>query len=270
MSGYPPNQGYPSQGYPPPPQGGPQQNQGGPQQNQGGHSNFPGGFNFQGNPPQQQQQGASAPYGSSQTSSSYGPPSGAHPPQGGSYGPPGGAPPQGGSYGQSGGPPPGVAVCPPKPSGNPQHPALDWVYASGGSIPPNAVQGGVETDGKPLFIARQFYQGGLHIGKAAPHLKGIAIGFGGKEISLKDYYVLCGDARQLRWVECHGTCNPDNWKPIEAGHENDGKPLFVAKTRYDGGEHIGKVGTHLKGGMCFGYGGKEKTTKDAYYVLAYL
>ncbi|ORX93510.1 hypothetical protein K493DRAFT_338247 [Basidiobolus meristosporus CBS 931.73] len=267
MSGYPPNQGYPSQGYPPPPQGG-------PQQNQGGQSGFPGGFNFQGQPPQGQQnpgapyggsqQGQGGPYGGApQGQGSYGPPG-----QGGSYGPPPGVavcPPKPGS-----GPPPGAAVCPPKPGGNPHQPAFDWIYASGGSIPPNAVQGGVEADGKPLFIARQFYQGGLHIGKAAPHLKGIAIGYGGKEISLKDYYVLCGDARQLRWVECHGTCNPDNWRPIEAGHENDGKPLFIAKTRYDGGEHIGKVGTHLKGGMCFGYGGKEKTTKDAYYVLAYL
>ncbi|KAK9768710.1 hypothetical protein K7432_000463 [Basidiobolus ranarum] len=251
-------------------------NQGNPEHNQGSQAPFPGGFNFGGQPPQEQQRGM----GGSSTQAHGGPysppptqgsPNGAQntsyglppPQQGGSHCPPNGA------QSNSNQLPPGVAVCPPHPNGNPK-PPYDWIYASGGAIPPNAVQGGVESDGKPLFIARQFYQGGLHVGKAAPHLKSISIGYGGKEINLKDYYVLCGDARQLRWVECHGVCKPDNWRPIEAGHESDGKPLFVSKTRYDGGEHVGKAGTHLNGGMSFGFGGKEKTTKDSYFVLAYL
>ncbi|KAK9719240.1 hypothetical protein K7432_004934 [Basidiobolus ranarum] len=151
-----------------------------------------------------------------------------------------------------------------------QKPKFEWVHATDGSVPPNAVQGGIEADGKPLFIARQYYQGGLHPGKAAPHLKGLAIGYAGKEITLKEYYVLCGDARQLRWIECKGPVRTDSWKPIEGCEEKDGKPLYVAKVRTQGGEHLGKTGPHLKGGMNYSYGGKEKTHKDTYYVLAYL
>ncbi|ORY02974.1 hypothetical protein K493DRAFT_334396 [Basidiobolus meristosporus CBS 931.73] len=291
MSGYPPNQGYPSQGYPPPPQGGPQDND---------RAFFPGGFHFGGHssqhPPAPGQTGPYSPpptQGGSQyppngppSGQPHFPPNGAPPGQSGPACPPNGAPPSqsgpacppnGAPPGQSGptrppngappgqtgpshppngappaqpcppggapngqgssatctntksspqGPPPGAAICPPNPNAKPNRPMLDWVYASGGSIPPNAVQGGVESDGKPLFIARQFYQGGLHVGKVGPHLKSISLGYDGKEINLKDYYVLCGDARQLRWVECHGICNPDNWRPVEAGHESDGKPLF--------------------------------------------
>ncbi|KAJ1838175.1 hypothetical protein LPJ57_011209, partial [Coemansia sp. RSA 486] len=36
---------------------------------------------------------------------------------------------------------------------------LQWVNASNGQIPPQAVQGGVETDGTPLFVARAMYKG---------------------------------------------------------------------------------------------------------------
>ncbi|ORX94950.1 hypothetical protein K493DRAFT_315259 [Basidiobolus meristosporus CBS 931.73] len=146
-------------------------------------------------------------------------------------------------------------------------PQLEWVFASKGQIPPNAVQGGVEPDGKPLFVARQFHDGGLHVGKAAPHLGGLNIGYGGKEVHFDDYYVLVGDARCLKWVEAKGPVQPQNWIPLEGGHEQDGKELFIGKTRYEGGEHIGKVGTHFKQGINFGYGGKEKQA-DSYYVLS--
>ncbi|ORX88770.1 hypothetical protein K493DRAFT_319211 [Basidiobolus meristosporus CBS 931.73] len=145
-------------------------------------------------------------------------------------------------------------------------PEFEWVYASGGSIPPNAVQGGYESDGRPLFIARYFHKDGLHIGKAAPHLKGINFGYDGKEHCKKEYYVLCGPASKLHWVQCEGPVNPTNWVPLEAGREADGKELFIAKIKYEGGEHIGKAGEHLLG-ICFPYGGKERI-EASYYVLA--
>ncbi|KAJ9061668.1 hypothetical protein DSO57_1018356 [Entomophthora muscae] len=91
-----------------------------------------------------------------------------------------------------------------------------WVKSSDGSIPPQAVQGGREIDGKPLYICRQWHKGGLHIGKTATHLNGCYIAYGGnlfsywcliwvgKEVFNKECYVLCGPATQLRWIECKG------------------------------------------------------------------
>ncbi|KAJ1655313.1 hypothetical protein IWQ61_004915 [Dispira simplex] len=145
-----------------------------------------------------------------------------------------------------------------------------WVPASNGSIPPNAVQGGRERDGKPLYIARQFYKGGLHPGKAAPHLDGCYIAYNGKEVQVKDYEVLCGPATALKWAACQGAINfaGTNVRPVVDCNEADGEPLYIAKTRYDGGEQIGKAGAHLRNGMVFGYADKERSAEE-YYVLCY-
>ncbi|KAJ1905014.1 hypothetical protein IWQ60_012357 [Tieghemiomyces parasiticus] len=147
---------------------------------------------------------------------------------------------------------------------------FQWVPASNGTIPPNAVQGGREGDGKPLYIARAFYKGGLQPGKAAPHLDGAYIAYDGKEVQLKEYFVLCGPGKALRWVACHGSVNfaGANVQPVSECHEESGEPLFIAKASYDGGEQIGKAGPHLRNGMVFGYADKERSAKE-YFVLAY-
>ncbi|KAI9297602.1 hypothetical protein K502DRAFT_323200 [Neoconidiobolus thromboides FSU 785] len=149
------------------------------------------------------------------------------------------------------------------------HPQLQWVRASNGIVPPNAVQGGSENDGRPLFIARTMYKGSLIPGKTAPHLEGCLISFGGKEVLEKEYEVLVGDARTLQWKECYGRLQVQGFTPLEAGHEGDGLELFIAKTRLQSGEVLGKVSINMSNGMAFGYGAKELFVKDTdvYYVL---
>lgn len=147
---------------------------------------------------------------------------------------------------------------------------LQWVSASNKSLPPNPVQGGIEDNGKPLFIARVMYGGGLHPGKFGQHLSGggCAIGYGNKEIYVDEYQVLCGDASKLRWVRQDGVLNINGFTPFPAGHEDSGEPLYVAKTLFDNSQQLGKCGAHIKKGMSFPYGHKEKTADD-YMVLAY-
>ncbi|KAJ1939190.1 hypothetical protein EC988_007383, partial [Linderina pennispora] len=95
---------------------------------------------------------------------------GGPPPGGFMQGGPGGPPPrQGGPYG---GPPPGGPQGgPPGGRASAGNHGFQWVSCSNGHIPPNAVQGGIERDGKPLFVARAMYKGGLHPGKAGPHIQ---------------------------------------------------------------------------------------------------
>ncbi|KAI7833714.1 hypothetical protein BX661DRAFT_177398 [Kickxella alabastrina] len=111
---------------------------------------------------------------------------------------------------------------------------LQWVSASNNHIPLNPVQGGIEKNGKPLFVARAMYKGGLHPGKG-----GCNIGWGHKEVAVADYQVLCGDA-----------------------------PLYIAKTLYEGSQQLGKCAPHIKKGMAFPYGHKERDCSE-YMVLAY-
>ncbi|KAJ2375822.1 hypothetical protein IW150_002335 [Coemansia sp. RSA 2607] len=148
--------------------------------------------------------------------------------------------------------------------------ALQWVSASNAHIPPNPVQGGIEKDGTPLFVARAFYKGGLHPGKAGQHLEngGCNIGWGHKEIAVDNYQVLCGDAANLRWVRQEGALDVQGFRPFPAGHEETGEPLFVAKTLHEGSQQLGKCAPHIKKGMAFPYNHKERTT-DQYMVLAY-
>ncbi|KAJ1678388.1 hypothetical protein EV182_004153 [Spiromyces aspiralis] len=146
-------------------------------------------------------------------------------------------------------------------------PEFQWVKATDRYIPPKAVQGGIEKTGEPLYIARAFFHGGLHPGKAGKHLsKGFSMSFDSKEINLSEYYVLCGNASRLRWVEQNGPVVIGDFTPVPGGHESGGETV---RSIYNGSQQIGKCASHLKKGMVFGYGGKEKN-EGTYNILAYV
>ncbi|KAJ1812869.1 hypothetical protein LPJ56_005357, partial [Coemansia sp. RSA 2599] len=204
------------------------------------------------------QGGMTGPYG-------QGPPQGRHPPQQQQQqqqhhqGPPGMGMGPGGfaPLRQGGGPPPnmgpsggGYGGARPQERGANAARGLQWVNASNGQIPPQAVQGGVEADGTPLFVARAMYKGGLHPGKAGPHIQdgGCAIGWGHKEVNVPEYQVLCGDASQLRWINQSKELVIQGFRPVDAGHEETGEPLYVAKTLYEGSQQLGKCAPHIKKG----------------------
>lgn len=68
-----------------------------------------------------------------------------------------------------------------------------WIEASGGIIPEGAVACGYEANGEPLYAARAWYEGGLQIGKVRPGFDGANIPYGGDEITVNSYEVLCCD-----------------------------------------------------------------------------
>ncbi|KAJ9067233.1 hypothetical protein DSO57_1001348 [Entomophthora muscae] len=150
-----------------------------------------------------------------------------------------------------------------------EHYAFRWVYASGGDIPENAIVGGCEDDGTPLFVARHSYGGSLVIGKAAPHLNGMNFGFGGDEHHTHEYEVLIGDIRMVRWVPYSGCLTHCEYTPLKAGHEPNGQELFIAKARRGPGEVVGKVSTDMSNGMVYTYAGEERSIEynETYYVL---
>ncbi|EAU91343.1 hypothetical protein CC1G_07378 [Coprinopsis cinerea okayama7 len=73
--------------------------------------------------------------------------------------------------------------------------AVRWIPAAGKlniqALGARPVQGGVDTDGTPLFVVRANIKGGVHPGKASEKLKGAFIPYGGGEEEVQNYEVLC-------------------------------------------------------------------------------
>ena len=66
-----------------------------------------------------------------------------------------------------------------------------WVQASGGAIPAGAIVCGYDTNGEYLYAARAWYAGGLQLGKVRPEFGAANIAYGGREVKVYSYEVLC-------------------------------------------------------------------------------
>lgn len=64
-----------------------------------------------------------------------------------------------------------------------------WVDASGGMVPPGAVEGG--QDGEPLFVGRAHHEGALLPGKLKASHSVCYVSWGGEEHGKSDYQVFC-------------------------------------------------------------------------------
>lgn len=125
-----------------------------------------------------------------------------------------------------------------------------WInMMQGYPVPPGAVIGGYEPHQPlPLYVCRGNYNGGMHPGKLVGG--GCNFGWGGNEVRLAQYQVLVSRA-PLNWVPSSNGYAPPN--VVQGGYEN-GRPLAVCQTKYNGGMHPGK----LVGQTCnIGWGGRE-------------
>uniref|UniRef100_A0A034VRD5 Natterin-2 n=1 Tax=Bactrocera dorsalis TaxID=27457 RepID=A0A034VRD5_BACDO len=66
----------------------------------------------------------------------------------------------------------------------------EWVTSYGGSVPRNAVSGGITRHGERLYIGRVAYRNSLTIGKIHPSHGCLYIPFDGKELRFHSYEVL--------------------------------------------------------------------------------
>ncbi len=85
-----------------------------------------------------------------------------------------------------------------------------WLPAVRGAVPPGAVAHGRERDGRPQYICRATYDGGLHLGKVSPGSAGCLLVAHGSAIVRGSYQVLtevyapedarpASSARRSRW-----------------------------------------------------------------------
>merc|ERR1712212_352480 len=133
-----------------------------------------------------------------------------------------------------------------------QRMSIRWVSGCGSSVPSNAVPGGVDR-GTRLFVARASHAGSLVPGKLHPTYETVFVSYGGKEHTKgSGFEILTGEGFQ--WKAAENGRVPEG--AVQAGHEANGTPLYVARAKVDGVDSIGKVNTshndcHLP------YGGRE-------------
>ncbi len=123
-----------------------------------------------------------------------------------------------------------------------------WVSASDGDAPSGSLLSGHEASGEKLYVCRANYNGGTHPGKARNAFGAWNIGWGGKEVPVKQYetYVI--------WQETKDGKVPSS--AIVAGKESDGTKLYICRANYEGGVHSGKVRSEFR--ACnLSWGGKE-------------
>ncbi|KAG8843156.1 E3 ubiquitin-protein ligase hrd1 [Tulasnella sp. 330] len=136
------------------------------------------------------------------------------------------------------------------------HTLAQLLVEPAGNIPPTAIQAGQASDGAPLYIARNFHEGGMRkfglngykehdvpidlwwidIGWATRN--GASLSWGGAEVPLTTYEVLIGEVYSISWVPSGSV---GRGIPIEAGYEADGKPLWAAQVRFGNAVLTGKT-----------------------------
>lgn len=111
-----------------------------------------------------------------------------------------------------------------------------WVPASNGFVPNTAVRSGMTSEGEPLYIGRAHWEGSLTPGKIHPSHGCLYIGFGGQEVKIERYEVLVQPETFI-----FATADNIPAGAIEAGHDEDGSPIFLGRAFHEGDQLPVKV-----------------------------
>ncbi|KZV95701.1 hypothetical protein EXIGLDRAFT_465400 [Exidia glandulosa HHB12029] len=123
---------------------------------------------------------------------------------------------------------------------------------------------------RPVFLGLAHVEGGLHPCKVMPDFapNPVRVGYGGGERSVEtDFFVVPVDASRMEWVAASHGRTPEGRTPVEAGHENDGTPLYHAVALVDGLPVPGKCGPGLRSAHV-PYGGVE-LVREYYQILCW-
>lgn len=139
-----------------------------------------------------------------------------------------------------------------------------WVYTVG-EVPRNAVQGGYDTSGAPLYYCRGLVSGTWQPGKTRDGFGACNVPYGGRELAASRYQVLVKliPAVQLGTVAASNGDRPKD--AVKGGVDSDGETLFICAASYAGGTHTGKLKPSFHACLV-PYGGSEISV-SSYSVL---
>lgn len=137
-----------------------------------------------------------------------------------------------------------------------------WQHTTSSSaLPRDAVLGGRDTDGSPIYVGRSTHEGDLIPCKVIPSKRVGYVAFNGLEHPKHNFEVLVGG--NFTWTrERNGGVPP---RAFSAGRTKQGETLYIGRVDHNRSQTIGKV--HPSHGCLYiPYSGKEVSFKD-YEVL---
>ncbi|XP_074595723.1 uncharacterized protein LOC141850881 [Brevipalpus obovatus] len=137
-----------------------------------------------------------------------------------------------------------------------------WVEAKEGYVPVDqAVAGGVDIDGEPLYVGRAKHDGHIIPGKIRSSHGVCYVAYEGLEIPYRSYQVLTSTGFEFEWIHCK--CGTPPMGVILGGRTADGTPMYIGRTVHEGSNVIGKV---LGNSISFPFAGRE-IRSQSYEVL---
>lgn len=135
--------------------------------------------------------------------------------------------------------------------------APGWVKCDGKEIPSNAVVGGEDHHGVPLYVGRALHDGSLIPGKINLATGSCFVGWNGDAFEKTEFEVLCGI--NSIWVKCSGANIPSNAFP--GGKTHSSEVLYIGRAVHNGHLPVGSVQKSYS--ACFvSYAEKEYEYKD--------
>jgi hypothetical protein len=129
----------------------------------------------------------------------------------------------------------------------------EWVLAQGGVLPPNALIGGQNSNGQPLYICRVKFEGSIFPGMTGPS-KTCDISHEGKTYFFSKYKVLVGDG--YSWAAVYEGEIP--FDAFSFGEESQGNVRYICRGDVESHWYPGNISQTNKG-CSISYEGKAKT-----------
>ncbi|GJQ66923.1 hypothetical protein Trydic_g7942 [Trypoxylus dichotomus] len=134
--------------------------------------------------------------------------------------------------------------------------AYKWVPYSGGNVPPDAVEGGNDSDGSKIYVGRAQYNGDQIPCKVSSRRQ-IYVPFNSKEVEVKQCEIMV--ECKLKWQRCDGVNIPSN--AIPGGKTSSGEVLYIGRANHGGALCTGKVHPSHRC-LYVPFGGKEVAIKS--------
>lgn len=139
---------------------------------------------------------------------------------------------------------------------------VSWVHSNVTSVlPRDAILGGRDSDGAPIYVGRATHAGAVLPCKILPSKQAAYVGTDFQEILKPNYEVLVG--RDVRWKKDKNGKVPRD--AFVAGRTPTGEALYIGRAEHHGSLTIGKVHP-AHSCLYIPYGGKEVPIKE-YEVL---